>query len=90
MQVQVKRILIVISCLAVFVLLPCGKLYAGADVYVSVAGNDGASGTSPNDAFATIRRARDAIRELKKTRALPKGGITVRIGGGEYYSRTSR
>jgi len=53
--------------------------------YVSPGGNDGASGTSGVKAFATLQRARDAIRELKKTTTLPKGGITVWIRGGEYY-----
>jgi len=61
--------------------------FAGADnaFYVSPDGNDGASGTSGVKAFATLQRARDAIRELKKTTTLPEGGITVWIRGGEYY-----
>ncbi|HIJ53859.1 MAG TPA: right-handed parallel beta-helix repeat-containing protein [Planctomycetes bacterium] len=61
--------------------------FAGADnaFYVSPGGNDGASGSSGVKAFATLHRARDAIRELKKTTGLPEGGITVWIRGGEYY-----
>jgi len=53
--------------------------------YVSPDGNDTASGTSLVRAFATIQRARDAIRELKKTKVLPKGGVTVWVRSGEYY-----
>lgn len=53
--------------------------------YVSPDGNDSASGRSPSNAFATLHRARDAVRELKKTKAVPKGGVTVGIRSGEYY-----
>jgi hypothetical protein len=53
--------------------------------YVSPGGNDRASGTNPKDAFATLQRARDAIRELKKTKALPEGGVTVWLCPGRYY-----
>jgi hypothetical protein len=57
--------------------------------YVSPDGNDTASGTSFVRAFATIQRARDAIRELKKTKLLPKGGVTVWVRSGEYYLNRS-
>jgi len=53
--------------------------------YVSPDGNDAASGTNPGNAFATLQRARDAIRQLKKTKALPKGGVTVSVRFGRYY-----
>ncbi|MHC4798401.1 MAG: right-handed parallel beta-helix repeat-containing protein, partial [Planctomycetota bacterium] len=46
--------------------------------------NDAASGTSLVRAFTTIQRARDAIRELKKTKARPSRGVTVWIRSGEY------
>lgn len=60
--------------------------------HVATTGNDAWSGTlaQPNRAgtdgpFRTLVRARDAIRELKKTSAgLPVGGITVEIQGGRY------
>jgi len=54
-------------------------------VYVSPEGNDKASGSSPKEAFATLQRARDAIREMKKTKALPEGGVTVWLCPGRYY-----
>jgi hypothetical protein len=53
--------------------------------YVSPDGDDGASGTSLSNAFATLWRARDAIRELRKDKGLPEGGVTVWIRGGEYF-----
>jgi hypothetical protein len=53
--------------------------------YVSPGGNDKASGTSVAEAFSTLQRARDAIGKLKKTKALPEGGVTVWIRSGEYY-----
>lgn len=61
------------------------------EFYVSPQGNDSWSGrlAAPNRArtdgpFATLERARDAIRDLKRKGALPKGGVTVHVGGGVY------
>jgi hypothetical protein len=53
--------------------------------YVSPDGDDVASGTSPSNAFATLRQARDAIRELRKDKGLPEGGVTVWIRSGQYF-----
>lgn len=60
--------------------------------YVSPQGNDGWSGTlsSPNRGrtdgpFATLERARDAIRHLKKQGKLPPDGVTVWLRGGIYF-----
>ncbi|MCS7310053.1 MAG: right-handed parallel beta-helix repeat-containing protein [Armatimonadetes bacterium] len=62
------------------------------NLYVSPKGNDQWSGTlpSPNRArtdgpFATLERARDAIRELKKEGKLPPDGVTVWLRGGDYF-----
>ena len=62
-----------------------------ADFYVATNGNDSWSGklTSPNRAktdgpFATLERARDEIRKMKKLGALPMGGVTVEVRGGVY------
>jgi len=63
--------------------------------HVSVHGNDQWSGRLPEvDArktdgpFATLERARDAIRALKAEHGLPPGGVTVAIAGGIYRLRT--
>lgn len=55
-----------------------GKVY-----YVAVDGDNNNPGTIDKP-FANIEGARDAIRELKKTSGLPKGGITVYLRGGTY------
>lgn len=62
---------------------------ANADFYVSVNGDDGWSGVAPvTDAissdgpFATLSRARDAVRELKQKS--PDKNVVVHIRGGRY------
>jgi hypothetical protein len=71
-------------------------LQAGTAFYVSLAGNDTWSGRlpSPNEnkadgPFATLERAREAIRLLKQSGALPRGGVVVYVRGGQYrFSKT--
>lgn len=62
------------------------------NLYVSPKGNDSWSGTLPgpnrgrtDGPFATLERARDAIRELKRQGKLPQGGVTVWLRGGTYF-----
>ena len=64
---------------------------AQAAFYVATTGNGDWSGTLPdpnpegNDGpFATLERARDAIRTLKQAGPLPVGGLTVWIRSGAY------
>ncbi len=59
--------------------------------FVAPSGNDQWSGrlAAPNrdssdGPFVTLSRARDAIRQLKKTSGLPDGGVTVWIAPGMY------
>jgi len=63
----------------------------GATLYVATNGNDTWSGklAEPNadktdGPFATLERARDEIRKIKKAGGLPKGAILVEIRGGRY------
>jgi hypothetical protein len=56
---------------------------AEVNFYVSLSGDDSASG-SRDRPFATLEKARDAIRELKDSGGLPGGGVTVYIRGGVY------
>ena len=51
--------------------------------HVAVDGNDGNKGTSDSP-LATLERARDAIRALKKAGTLPSGGVAVELHGGTY------
>lgn len=60
-------------------------------MHVAKDGNDAWSGELPSanknrsdGPFATLERARDAIRQLKSTGSLPKGGVIVEVGGGVY------
>ncbi len=85
----------VFRCVGIGILLLFILSSAGAkpmNFYVSPQGNDGWSGTlsSPNRGrtdgpFATLERARDAIRYLKRQGKLPEGGVTVWLRGGIYF-----
>lgn len=63
---------------------------ASKTFYVSPTGNDAWNGTSSSASgqdgpFATLERARDAVREYKKTLSADASGeIVVRVGGGTY------
>jgi len=64
---------------------------SGADLHVTVNGNDAWSGLLPapnatrtNGPFATLERARDEIRQWKHSGRFPAGGVTVYLGGGTY------
>jgi hypothetical protein len=54
-----------------------------AEFYVATNGSDDGPG-SKSQPFATLPRARDAIRALKKAGQLAPGTMTVWIGGGAY------
>ncbi len=71
--------------------LSLGTASAQETRYVATNGNDAWSGTlaAPNAAksdgpFATLARARDEIRALKKAGPLPEGGVQVLLRGGIY------
>jgi hypothetical protein len=62
---------------------------AGVTIHVAPGGNDAWSGkldapnAGPDGPFATLERARDEVRKLKKTGGLP-GGATVEVRAGVY------
>ena len=60
---------------------------ARADFHVAPGGADSSPGTASKP-FATLERARDAVRTLKSKGPLPKGPLTVWIHGGDHR-RTS-
>ncbi|MCP4641181.1 MAG: right-handed parallel beta-helix repeat-containing protein [bacterium] len=69
----------------------CAALAEPAMLYVAPNGNDAWSGAldAPNDAgtdgpFATLERARDAIRAMRQAGPLPEGGVIVTVRGGVY------
>jgi len=75
---------IIILVLATFFVLSCstGRAY---DFYVSPNANDNNPGTQ-NAPFATLDKARLAVRELKKEK---HGDITVVLYGGKYILRNT-
>jgi hypothetical protein len=51
--------------------------------FVAPDGDDGHPGTMQKP-FATLERARDAVRELKRDDGLTEGGLTIWLRGGDY------
>ncbi len=60
----------------------CVATAAGADFYVATDGSDEHPGTEAQP-FATLRRARDAVRQWRAT-ADAVGPVTVHLRGGVY------
>jgi len=58
----------------------------GATFHVAPGGNDDNPGTRDRP-FASLHRARDAIRETKSSQELPSGGVAVFVHGGMYPTR---
>ena len=61
---------------------------SSVNLYVAINGNDKNKGTIDKP-FASLAKAQDAIRQIKKEKGLPKGGITVFIKGGNYFVTSS-
>ena len=88
------KLLVVIAIIGTLQLFPANTLAKPKTLYVATNGNDAWSGiqVEPNaqkseGPFATLERARDEIRKLKKRGGLPAGGVVVEICGG-IYERT--
>ena len=71
---------VAVSAAAVLLIHLTGEKSAMADYYVSPEGNDGNPGTLTHP-FATLERARDAVRELKKDK---KGDRIIELLDGRY------
>ena len=57
---------------------------AAAEFCIATDGSDANPGTRAKP-FASLERARDAIRQLKQKGPLPKGGVTIWLRGGDYF-----
>ncbi len=55
----------------------------GATLYVAPMGSDANPGTK-DQPFASLERAREEIRNMRRGGRLPKGGVAVEVAGGEY------
>jgi len=62
--------------------------HPGREFYVSPDGDDANPGTKARP-FATLEKARDAVRQLKKESSLPAGGVAVYLRKGTYRRRAS-
>ncbi|MGD9495124.1 MAG: right-handed parallel beta-helix repeat-containing protein [Armatimonadota bacterium] len=62
---------------------PAAAQEPGASLYVAPGGSDDSTGTRERP-FATLERARDAIRAMKAAQGLPDGGVTVWLAGGRH------
>ena len=74
-----------IMTVASLLLLMTAALASAAPLvlYVAPSGNDKAAGTQ-RAPFATLSKARDAVRALKRTKKVPAGGVRVLIHRGVY------
>lgn len=61
-----------------------GRAAFAAEFHISPTGNDANSGTRPKP-FATLERARAAVRDLKNKAPKPQRGVTVWLHGGDYF-----
>jgi len=84
-----KTLLAVLVTLCSACALPA---HAQTRLYIATNGNDAWSGTrpAPNRAktdgpFATLERARDAIRAVKQANRFPARGVIVELRGGTYF-----
>ena len=72
----------ILTLVLVFSVLCCGELL-GKDFYVDANGDDTNDG-SKDAPFATIDRARQAVREHKKQKGFPAGGFNVWLREGVF------
>lgn len=72
-----------IFCLLLCIAFNCFANISPMTIYVVPGSSDSSKGIQPSP-FTSLVQARDYIRELKKTKGLPEGGIQVIIKGGEY------
>lgn len=77
------RCLPALSLLIASPLLLANVARAGTEFHVAGRGKDSNPGTK-RAPFASLERARGAIRSLKQTRGLPAEGVTIWIHGGDY------
>jgi len=84
------RPLVFVSGTALFILthpIPVAGAGLGTELFVAPNGNDGNPGTLEKP-FATLERARDQVRALKRDGKSPAGGFRIWLRGGDYF-RTS-
>ncbi len=73
--------------LLISTILICSTVFAQY-FYVSPSGSDSADGTK-NAPFATLERAKQAVRRFKADKGWPSGGVNVWLREGNYYIEKS-
>jgi len=58
------------------------------NIYVATNGSDHNPGTLDKP-FLTLEKAREAVREIKKSGSLPPGGLTIWLRGGDYFRKSA-
>jgi Right handed beta helix region len=71
-------------CTGFLVLALSSSLCAVTEYFVSTSGNDANPGTE-SQPFATLHRARNAVRQLNARKGVVREPVTVWIQGGTYY-----
>jgi len=66
----------------------CPSFAAGSTFFVSTIGRDAWPGTKQRP-FASLERARAAVRELKQSGRMPAEGVTVYVRGGVYLLKSA-
>jgi len=92
-----KNSMVLLVSLFVCILFGCSTQQIDeTSFYVSPSGNDSWSGRfaesnsgMTDGPFATLEKARDAIREMKEKKGLPRGGLTVWLRGGAYHRNST-
>ena len=87
-----KFSLLAFMCILLFAFIGCTEKHSKQiTFYVSLSGNDSWSGKlsepksdNTDGPFATLQKARNAIRHIKEGGPLPRGGVIVYIRGGIY------
>ena len=69
--------------MVVLIMMTISSYASTVELFVAPAGSDANPGTRARP-YATLERARDAIRARKAAGALPAGGVTVWLRGGCY------
>ena len=61
------------------------QVASSAKIYVATNGNDTSGTGSESAPYATIGKAKDAVRDMISAGNLPEGGVTVYLREGTYY-----
>ena len=75
-----RSLLVFLRATMVIVPLAAG---GASEFHVALNGKDSNAGTK-RAPFASLERAREAVRALRQGHELPQGGVTVWLHGGEY------